>query len=156
SDWFKLNSSAVDIYRTNYSQELYAKLACGIALKQIAPLDRLSILDDLYYLTLSGQRSSVELVEFVAAFKDEKDYTVWYCLSNILGQYNQLLAGTSIIGKYRQWAKELINSGIGPYLGWEEKAGEPHLEKLLRSLVINLLVTLEDEKALEHCMKLFK
>lgn len=156
SDWFKLNFSAVDIYRTSYSSELYAKLAKGITEKQIAPLDRLSILDDLFSLTLAGQQSSVELLKFVNAFKDEKDYAVWFCLSSILRKYNQLLAGTTIHEKYRQWAKELINNGIGLYISWEAKTDEPHLEKLLRSTVISLLVNLEDEKTLEHCVKLLK
>lgn len=156
SDWFKLNPSVVDIYRTNYSPELYAKLAKGITSKQIAPLDRLSILDDLYALTLAGQQSSVELFKFVAAYKEENDYTVWFSLYDVISKYNQLLAGAPIYEKYRKWAIEFINSFIAPYIGWEEKTGEPYLEKLLRSLVNKLLVSLEDEKTLAHCVKLFK
>ncbi|XP_017485790.1 PREDICTED: puromycin-sensitive aminopeptidase-like protein [Rhagoletis zephyria] len=160
----KDNSQTISLHQKKFNQsgtlsEDDKKYLWSVPLSivsQSSPQNKVPLSSTLFNtreLTLS---SSVELLKFVNAFKDEKDYTVWFCLSSILRKYNQLLAGTTIHEKYRQWAKELINNGIGLYISWEAKTDEPHLEKLLRSTVISLLVNLEDEKTLEHCVKLLK
>ncbi|KAH9396547.1 hypothetical protein TYRP_019569 [Tyrophagus putrescentiae] len=153
NEWFKLNPGSVGVYRVKYTSEMLDKFVPAIVSQQIPPLDRLGLLSDLYALVIAGKQSTVDLLKFIAAFEKETDYTVWSALNMII--VNSLPALTST-RRYRVFCRHLLTNSAFPHVGWEPKPSEPHLDTLLRSLVINRLVTLEDEAVLAHCREMFK
>lgn len=156
NEWFKLNPGSVGVYRVKYTSEMLDKFVPAIVSQQIPPLDRLGLLSDLYALVIAGKQSTVDLLKFIAAFEKETDYTVWSALNMIIVKFDQLFAGTDFHQAYRVFCRHLLTNSAFPHVGWEPKPSEPHLDTLLRSLVINRLVTLEDEAVLAHCREMFK
>lgn len=155
-EWFKLNPASVGVYRVSYSPELLAKFLPAISSQQIPALDRLGLLSDLYALVIAGKQSTVDLLKFIAAFEKETNYTVWSALNMILIKFDQLFAGTDFHKSFRVFGRHLLSTGPFPYIGWKPTPDEAHLDTLLRSLVINRLVSFEDDAVLAHCQTMFR
>jgi len=155
--WFKLNPSSVGTYRVSYSSELLSKFLPGISNQTIAPLDRLNLLDDIYALVLSGRQSSVDLLKFISAFRNERDFNVWSVLNSILAKFSQLFAGAEILEtKFQEFGRNLLLANVFPYIGWSPKHDEPYFDALLRALVIGRLVGFEEPNVLAECRRLFQ
>ena len=68
-DWFKLNPSFVGFYRVLYSPEDLERLCAAIKTKNLSPLDRLNVLDDVFSLISAGQAQTVDGLRLLQAFK---------------------------------------------------------------------------------------
>jgi puromycin-sensitive aminopeptidase len=57
----QLNSGTVGFYRVHYPSEILAQFLPAIESKQLPPLDRLGLVDDIFALVQSGQASTVDV-----------------------------------------------------------------------------------------------
>ncbi|UXI21652.1 26S proteasome non-ATPase regulatory subunit 1 [Sarcoptes scabiei] len=156
NEWLKLNSQAIGTYRVQYDDELLKRLLGVIENLSINPVDRLNILDDLYSMTLCGHTSSDKLLNALGSFQNESNFAVWSVINQIFGKYNQLLFGTNFYPKFVEFATQLITKKAYPNLGWHAKPNEPHLDALLRSMLINRLVSLDYSEIIKLCQQAFQ
>ena len=154
-EWIKLNPGAVGVYRVQYSPELLGLLLPAVANKKLPPLDRLSLQNDLFALVQSGRTPTVEILKLLDAFINEDSYTVWNSINSCLAKLNTLLSHTELQPLFHVYGRRLL-SKIHSRLGWEPIKGETHLDTLLRTLVINRLVTFEEPTVITQCKKLFE
>ncbi len=61
SQWIKINSGTVGFYRVQYPSEVLAQFVPAIQSKDMPPLDRLGLVDDVFALVQSGQASTVDV-----------------------------------------------------------------------------------------------
>src|SRR3989338_1476197 len=138
----KANFGETGFYRTAYSKEMLAKLRIGIKSKKLGPSDRLGIVRDLFALSESGDISTLEALEFLSAYQNESDYTVWVELLSGLGRLEQLLAETSARVQLDKFILKIILN-ISEKLGWKKRPvrrgekNEKHSDTLLRSLILS-------------------
>ena len=59
-----MNAGTFGYYRVQYSPEVLANFIPAIESKQMPPLDRLGLLDDLFALVQSGQASTASVRSF--------------------------------------------------------------------------------------------
>ncbi len=150
----KVNIGEKGFFRTMYSKELLMRLYEPVANKEILPIDRLGIIRDLFALSESGDISTEIVLEFLTAYKEEDDYTVWLEIAGGLSKLKQLLAKTKSIQNLDRFIIKLF-SPIFDKIGWEKIQGEAHTDTLLRSLILTKLGRSKDERVLSKAKYLF-
>src|SRR5207244_4347102 len=88
----KVNFGETGFFRTAYSKELLEKLHKPILQKQLSPRDRLGVIRDLFALSEAGTIPTTDALEFLSAYKNEDNYTVWVEIATGLARLEQLLA----------------------------------------------------------------
>ncbi len=132
----KVNFGETGFYRTAYSKELLEKLRKPIQNKKLSARDRLGVIRDLFALSEAGTIPTTEALEFLSAYKNEDNYTVWVEIVTGLARLEQLLAKTSYKNKLEKLSLDLF-SPIAYKLGWNKNKNETHADTLLRSLAIS-------------------
>ncbi|XP_037106033.1 puromycin-sensitive aminopeptidase [Syngnathus acus] len=153
--WVKVNPGTVGFYRMQYSSPMLESLLPGIRDLSLQPVDRLSLQNDLFSLSRAGMISTVEVLRLMEAFVNEPNYTVWSDLSCNLGVLSSLLSHTDFHEDIQEFIQDLFTP-IGLRLGWDCKAGEGHLDALLRSLVLGKLGKAGHKPTLEEARRRFK
>lgn len=133
--WVKVNFGETGFYRTAYSMELLEKLIKPVQDKKLSPCDRLGIVRDLFALAEAGNIPTTNALEFLTAYKNEDNYTVWVELASGLARLEQLLAKSKVKNKLDELTIQLF-SPLAHKLGWSKKENENHTDALLRSLAI--------------------
>lgn len=148
----KVNFGETGVYRTAYSKELLDALIEPVLNKKLTPRDRLGIIRDLFALAEAGTIPTTDALEFLKAYRNEDNYTVWLEISMGISRLEQLTAQISIN------LNELILDLFPPVfarLGWEKNKNELHTDALLRSLAISRLGRSGDMEIITESRKRF-
>jgi len=135
-NFMKLNLGEAGFYRVAYSKDLLDKLREPVLKKTLSPRDRLGIVRDLFALAEAGTIPTTNALEFLSAYKNENNYTVWLEIATGLNKIAQLLAHTPLQDKLNTIISNLFYP-IVKELGWNKKEGESHTDTLLRALAIS-------------------
>lgn len=153
--WVKVNPGTVGYYRTNYSPQMLEAFLLSIVDLSMPPLDRLGLLDDLFAMVQAGHTPTVQVLRLMDAYRNEDNYTVWSSITNCLVKLQLLLSHTDLEEKFNAYGCRLYKP-IADKLGWDVKPIESHLDTLLRSLVLNRLVSLNCAETIAEAKKRFK
>lgn len=155
NDWIKINPGTVGYYRTRYTTEMLDQLIPAIKNQTLPPLDRLGLIDDLFALVQAGRAPTTDVLKLTEAYRNESNYTVWSSITNSLLKLQILLSHTTVQNQFHAYVVRLYKP-IADRLGWDGKSEESHLDTLLRSLVINRLVSCGCSITIEEAKKRFK
>jgi puromycin-sensitive aminopeptidase len=148
----KLNYGEEGFYRTAYSKELLEKLVKPVLNKELSPRDRLGIIRDLFALAEAGTISTTDALEFLPAYKNEDNYTVFVEIATGLARLEQLLPENKLLQKL---SLDLF-SPVAHKLGWMKKKNEAHADTLLRSLAISRAGRAGNKKVIAEARKKFQ
>ncbi|MEK7564023.1 MAG: M1 family metallopeptidase [Patescibacteria group bacterium] len=154
--YLKVNVGETGFYRTAYSKDLLEKLELPVQEKTLSPIDRLGIIRDLFALSESGDIATTDALEFMSAYKNEDNYTVWLEIAMGISRLEH------IFGKNKKIQNELNKIIIDLFsptfknLGFEKIKDEKHADTLLRSLVISKLAHAGDQKVIQEIKKNFQ
>ena len=154
NSWLKINFGEAGFYRTAYSKELLEKLKKPVEKKLLSARDRLGIIRDLFALSEAGTIPTTDALEFISAYKDEDNYTVWLELASGLARLEQIMAKSSAKTKLDALSLKLF-SPLAHKLGWNKKPNEAHADALLRSLAISRAGRAGDKKVIAEAKKKF-
>lgn len=154
-NFLKINSGETGFFRTAYSHELLELLKEPIANKTLSPLDRLGIVRDLFALSEAGIINTYEILEFLSAYKNEDNYTVWAEISSGLGYINQMIATTNIKKDFDNFVCDLFTP-IFIQIGFDKKVNEDHTTGLLRIVVLRKLLSANHPKIIKELLKRYK
>lgn len=140
-DWIKLNPGTVGFYRTQYSPEMLEKFVPAIKSLTLSALDRLGLIDDLFALIQNGSNSTISGLKLIDAYRNETNFTVWSSIGSSLSKLKIVLSHTDgLCGKFDAFGRSLFGP-LFAKIGWEAKENEIHTQTLLRSLVLNKLIS---------------
>ena len=91
-DWIMVNPERTGFYRTNYSEEEWARLKRGVERLGLSAADRLGLQDDAYALAKAGYLPATQFLSLAEAYVGEPEAPVWLDLSANLGGMERLLA----------------------------------------------------------------
>lgn len=91
-------------------------------------------------------------MKVIDAYRNENNYTVWSSITNCITKLQGLLSHTDSDKQFDLYGERLYQP-IADKLGWDVKPGEIHLDTLLRSLVLNRLVSFNCKKTAEEAKK---
>uniref|UniRef100_S4PRY9 Aminopeptidase n=1 Tax=Pararge aegeria TaxID=116150 RepID=S4PRY9_9NEOP len=153
--WVKLNPGTVGYYRTRYPAAMLEQLVRAVRDGSLPPLDRLGLLDDCFALVQAGHTHTAESLKLIEAFSNETNFTVWSSISNCLSKLSALLSHTALDKPLKNYGRKLF-SNITKKLGWDAEEKESHLDTLLRSLVLNKMISFEDPETLKEAKNRFE
>lgn len=137
--WVKINAGETSFYRTAYSKQLLEKLHLPVKNKMFSPSDRLGIVRDLFALAEAGVVPATHALEFLSAYENEENYTVWVEIASGIGKIEQLIAKTKHKENLDRFVLKIFENQF-KRLGFASKhTNEDHADTLLRSLVISRL-----------------
>ncbi len=131
----KVNFGETGFFRTAYSKDLLERLRPQVLNQTLSARDRLGIIRDLFALSEAGTIPTTEALEFISAYKNEDNYTVWVEIASGLTRLEQLLVDKSAKNGLNKLSLQLF-SPIARKLGWNKKIKESHADTLLRSLCL--------------------
>ena len=134
--WFKVNPGQTGFFRVNYKSEDWDRLVPAIRSLELPAPDRLGIQNDAYSLSRAGLLPVTQFLSLARAYTNESDASVWGDLSSNLRDIEVLLAEEAIHGSYQGFARDIFQPAV-QRAGWDAKAGEGHLDALLRSTVLS-------------------
>jgi len=120
--------------------------------KQIPPIDRWAIQNDLYSLCVSGNEQVQNYLDFSDAYYEEDSY-----LASINVAHN--LAGLYFRAFNEKFSEKIRGYAINYFrkilfdLGWEPKKSDKHTDALLRSFAISTLGKMDDKQVLQEAKK---
>ena len=153
-DWYKVNSDQTGFFRVIYSGEDWQRLAPAISSLALPATDRLGIQNDAYALSRAGQLPITQFLELAGSYVGETDASVWSDLASNLRDIEQLIAGESVHPAYQRFGRELFGPAARR-AGWTPRAGEGHLDSLLRSTVLGQSGSYNDGETLTQAGDLF-
>ncbi|MES2315353.1 MAG: M1 family metallopeptidase [Patescibacteria group bacterium] len=148
----KVNFGETGFFRTAYSSELLELLYEPVYKKELAPIDRLGIVRDLFALAEAGTIPTEDALQFLPAYKNEDDFTVWLEIASGFSRLEQLLPDNKELNEY------ILNlfSPLAYRLGWNKKPNELHATTLLRSLAVTRAGLAGNEKIIDEARNKFK
>jgi len=154
SAYLKLNFGETGFYRIAYSKELLENLVRPVQDKILPPRDRLGIVRDLFALAEAGTIPTTNALEFLSAYKNEDNYSVWLEIAMGLARLEQLLAKTKSKPNLDTLSVKLF-SPLAAHFGWNPRKDEGHTATLLRSLAISRAGRAGDKKVISEARKKF-
>ena len=135
SAWMKVNVDQTGFYRVNYGDADWQRLVPAIADRTLPPADRLGVQSDAYALSRAGLVSITRFLTLADAYENEKDASVWSNLAANLREIEGIIAHEPCLEAFQARARRLF-AAAAHRSGWEPRAGEGHLDALLRSVVL--------------------
>jgi puromycin-sensitive aminopeptidase len=132
----KINMGESGFFRTAYSPSLLEDLRPQVLKKILSPRDRLGLIRDLFALSEAGTIPTTDALNFLSAYKNENDYTVFVELATGLARLKQIFAKTPIEPSLHAFVANFFHPMV-KHLGWQKGRDTTHTKALLRSLVIN-------------------
>ncbi|XP_072947418.1 puromycin-sensitive aminopeptidase [Epargyreus clarus] len=155
NSWVKLNPGTVGYYRTRYPAAMMEQLVGAVRDGSLPPLDRLGLLDDCFALVQAGHAQTAESLKLMEAFSNETNFTVWSSISNCLSKLSALFSHTALDKPLKNYGRQLF-ANVTRRLGWDAEPNESHLDTLLRSLVLNKMITFEDPDTIKEAKSRFE
>ena len=149
---FVANNGRKGFYRVKYDEGTLLDLKMLVDQKQIPPIDRWAIQNDLYSLCVSGNEQVQNYLDFSDAYYEEDSY-----LASINVAHN--LAGLYFRAFNEKFSEEIRGYAINYFrkilfdLGWEPKKSDKHTDAMLRSFAISTLGKMDDEQVAQEAKK---
>jgi puromycin-sensitive aminopeptidase len=129
-----LNEGGEGFYRVAYPADWRNRLLDDGALQ---PLERFTIVDDLWALVLADRATASEFFECAQRFTGERELVVWRILAAHLRSCSRLVEGDAL-ERYRSVVGALALPTLDE-LGWDAGAGDDDRARQLRGLTIGVL-----------------
>ncbi|MFL2665500.1 MAG: M1 family metallopeptidase [Dehalococcoidia bacterium] len=151
-EWIFFNANSNGFFRINYSKTLLDLLSKAIN-SGILPIERYTLLDDLWATVLSGNLSASKFLDFIQNYEKEKDLDVWILLSSCLYSLDKLTNKNNkeiFVGKILK----IINPLIEKFGYLPGKDDSPRLLEL-RGILIKIKANIcNDKKTIDYCREL--
>ncbi|CAI5476698.1 unnamed protein product [Closterium sp. Yama58-4] len=153
--WLRVNAGQTGIFRVNYTEEQWKGISAAVEALQLPVIDRLGSIMDAFALAKAGIIKTSQSLQLAWAFKNETEYTVWAQIAGDIGELEILIGALQQKPLLEAVGMQLFTP-IADKLSWEPKAGESHLDAMLRPLVLGKLGSYQHAPTIAKCQELFK
>ena len=146
---FVVNSGRKGFYRVKYDEGILLDQKMLVDQKNIPPIDRWAIQNDLYSLCISGNEQVRNYLDFSDAYYEEDSY-----LASINVAHN--LASLYFRSFDEPFSEEIRGYAVNYFrkilfeLGWDPKKSDKHTDALLRSFTISTLGKMDDDEVAQE------
>ena len=149
---FVANHGRKGFYRVKYDEGILLDLKMLVDQKQLSPIDRWAIQNDLFSLCVSGDEQVRNYLDFSDAYLQEDSY-----LASVNVAHN--LASLYFRAFNEKFSFEIRDYAINYFrqllynLGWDPKKSDKHTDALLRGFVISVLGKMNDDEVTQEALK---
>jgi puromycin-sensitive aminopeptidase len=155
----KLNNDQSGFYRVEYSDSIRTLQEVALDNKEFDPIDRMALLSDSFEVTKGGYQSVDAYLDLLSHYKLEDSLSVWEIIAGTVGTIRTVLSDFDNDDRLRNvinpFIIELVKTQL-KRLTWEAKPGEPHLDTLLRPIIIGLAVGADEKSQVKIALDLYK
>ncbi len=150
----KFNTEQTGFYMTNYSGAYLTKLGNKVKNGYLKPLDRLGLLNDAFQLTKAGFKPTTEALKLLENYENEDNAAVWDVIAGQLGSVRRVMNSDELRDLMKPYVGNLSTKQLRR-LGWEEKPGDSHFDKLLRPTILGLSSFAENPEVVNKATDVF-
>ena len=140
---FIVNYNRLGFYRVMYEKEILDQMKEAVETKAITSMNRWSVQNDLFAMCLAGKTSILDYLDFVGAYRNERQYMPLANIGENLSLLLNMSHGQDWNNNIRDVSTPIFNN-ILKWLGWKPHSGEPHTHSFLRTLTILSLGRLDE------------
>ncbi|NXC12605.1 AMPE aminopeptidase, partial [Corythaeola cristata] len=151
-----INPDHIGYYRVNYDSENWDMLRTLLVRnhEDFSASDRAGILDDAFSLARAGLVNYSVPLELTKYLINETDYLPWYRLISSVTYLSYMLEDeTNLYSQFQEYFRYLVKP-IVDQLSWNDTGS--HLERLLRTSVLNFACRMDDTECLNNASQLFE
>ena len=139
-------------YRVKYDEGILLDLKMLVDQKQLSPIDRWAIQNDLFSLCVSGDEQVRNYLDFSDAYLQEDSYLASVNVAHNLASLYFRAFNEKFSFEIRDYAinyfRQLLHN-----LGWDPKKSDKHTDALLRGFVISVLGKMDDNEVTEEALR---
>ena len=151
---FKLNHEQSGFYRTIYNPEHLQKLAKMVEQGKLSPLDRLGLLADAFEGAKAGYTNTTTALTLMQAYVEEDNNAVWDVIVTSLSTIRNSMNDETLRQTMKPYARQLIAKQLAR-LGWAEKDGESHFDRLLRPTILAVAAVSDENTVVSEVLRRF-
>ncbi|NXJ94602.1 AMPE aminopeptidase, partial [Corythaixoides concolor] len=151
-----INPDHIGYYRVNYDSQNWDTLSTLLVTnhQNFSAADRAGILDDAFSLARAGLVNYTVPLELTKYLINETDYLPWYRLISSVTYLSYMLEDeTNLYSQFQEYFRYLVKP-IVDQLSWNDTGS--HLERLLRTSVLNFACRMGDTECLNNASQLFE
>jgi len=155
----KINVGQNGFYRVRYSRDMQQKQIEELKAGNIPSVDRMGLLADSFEATKAGYQPVTDFLELLEHYQDEDTLSVWEIIAGSIATIRSILSQSDRDDTLRDAMKPYILNLVAKQLEkleWEEKKNEPHLDTLLRPIIIGLAAAADEESVLSKIQLSYK
>ncbi len=153
-DGIKLNQNQTGFFRVDYDTEQLRSLGQQVMLGKLTPLDRLGILSDVFECAKAGHTSTINALSFLESFANEDNNAVWDVIAASLGSTRNTMNDEQLRDNMKPFIIKLTSIQY-KRLGWKPKKNENYFDSLLRSTIIGLNCSADENTAVKSALLMF-
>ncbi|MGZ5317308.1 MAG: M1 family metallopeptidase [Actinomycetota bacterium] len=127
-----VNAGASSFVRVRYAPELRERLVARLT--EVSPMERYTLVDDLWASVAAGTASAADFVVFADAFREEDDLAVWQVLIQSLAMCDRFVEGETR-ERFRAFVRGLVAPALDR-LGWDASDEDADRVRTLRGTLL--------------------
>jgi tricorn protease interacting factor F2/3 len=139
-------------YRVKYDEGILLDLNMLVDQKQLLPIDRWAIKNDLFSLCVSGNEQVQNYLDFSDAYYEEDSYLASINVAHNLSSFYFRAFNEKFSEEIRGYAVNYLRKILFE-LGWEPQKSDKHTDALLRSFAISALGKMDDDEVTQEAQK---
>lgn len=141
---------------THYDDSLLDTIIRDLEAGALTVIDRVQILNEATLLARGGVIASADLIDLIAAYKNETNEQVWGIVSIALSELRQFVYDDKPAEqKLRAFTASMARSQY-ERLGWNSQENENEEDTKLRATIISMMLYGEDQDAIDTAKKLYE
>ncbi len=152
---FVANYGRKGFFRVKYDEGILLDLKMLVDQKQLPPIDRWAIQNDLYSLCVSGDENVRNYLDFSDAYFEEDSYLASINVAHNLASLYFRAFEEKFSDEIKEYAINYLRKILSS-LGWEPKKSDKHTDALLRSFTISALGKMDDEYVGDEAKKRYQ
>lgn len=151
---FLLNHNRTSFFRAIYDAGHLEKLAKAVRAGKLNNLDRLGLLSDSFEAAKAGYGSTVDTLKLLEAYDKEDSSVVWDVISGGIGSIRLVMNDDDVRSGLKPLVRRLTAAQL-KRLGWDEKPGDSHFDRLLRPTILGLASFSEEPSVVKEAKSRF-
>ncbi|NWR72530.1 AMPE aminopeptidase, partial [Centropus unirufus] len=151
-----VNPDHIGFYRVNYDSQNWANINRLLVSnhQDFSAADRAGILDDAFSLARAGLLDYSVPLNLTKYLTNERDYLPWHrVISSVTYLADMLEDDTNLYARFQEYFRSLVKP-IADQLQWNDSGS--HLERLLRTSVLDFACSMDDPESLNNASQLFE
>lgn len=155
ADFFKVNGDQSGIYITSYSDERWKKL--GQQANLLSVEDRTGLVADVKALSTSGYTSTVNFLELVSSWRDEKSFVVWEQILNSISSFKTtwIFEPQNVIEGINAFVRDLVTKKMNE-MGWDFSKNEDFATKRLKVALFGAACAAREQRVEKAAVEMFE
>lgn len=155
ADFFKVNGDQSGIYITSYSDERWKKL--GQQANLLSVEDRTGLVADVKALSTSGYTSTVNFLELVSSWRDEKSFVVWEQILNSISSFKTtwIFEPQNVIEGINAFVRDLVTKKMNE-IGWDFSKNEDFATKRLKVALFGAACAAREQHVEKAAVEMFE